>query len=376
MMKTDLTIIEEMKLKVGNNLEMGILNHNNRRILLYTHFDLDGLGTIILLNQFSNIELEYKIFPRDANECINDIEKWNEYTDIIFTDLSVSDEVASIISNFKFTNPNINIILLDHHESSIYLNRHEWCFVRPHDLDNDIVMSGTWLLYLYLQQAFEISLHFSNSYIHEFARRVAYYDTFYFKREASKALYENDEPEDLCLLWNSIDKNEFIEQITDNIKHSIILNKENLITIKTIKKIIEKECWKQYYNTRICTIDGKVVAFFYCESYISQVAAFIYEKFPVVDYVCTVNMNKNTVSLRTRKDMNLSKEIAIPNGGGGHPQACGFTIDGMGKKVLEELIVPTLKTKSNIMDQIGDILKVAEFVDDEKNVLLEKYLDK
>lgn len=370
MNKDNIVYDEFLEICKSNPLVETLNKGESRKILLYTHFDLDGLGSIILLNQFDNIELEYKICPKDGNCCISEMNSWGDYTDVIFTDISVSDEIAQRITTRSIINKDINLILLDHHQSAEYLNKYKWAYVIPQDLDDDFVSSGTSLFCLYLNEAIS-TCNIDN--ISTFAQMVAFYDTFYFKREHGLSIFPNKEPYQLQLLLSSMNKDDFIDIMTQNLKDDIIFRKEDNIVINVMKGVIEKECWKYYYNTKICKISGYVVAFVYCDSYVSQVAEFIYEKFPEVDYVCTANMNSGAISLRTKKDINLSKIIAVPNGGGGHPQACGFTINNL-ETVFKDHILPSLELKSVIYDTVGNIRKDKSLLDDNGDLQLSRYL--
>lgn len=322
--------------KLGDKTD--ILSKQDARVLLYTHFDLDGLGSIILLKQFPNIDLRYIVCPLNANECIKDSILWENYDLVLITDLSVSEEVADKIDEYiKYGKDNVR--LLDHHESATYLNNREWACVIPQCKDINLVSSGTLLTYLYLIKPSSILYNLT---ISEFARLVSFYDTYFFKSEEGKLIYPDAEPEDLNLLVQSTTQSGFINKMINNISRDFLYTEEDKIVINTLRNVINNTCSRYYNNTRFIKIDGKIAAFCYCSTYISQVSAFIYEKCPEVDYVITVNMNRESISIRTKKDINLVTYIATPNNGGGHPDACGYSIKDIGIQTLLNSILHTL----------------------------------
>jgi nanoRNase/pAp phosphatase (c-di-AMP/oligoRNAs hydrolase) len=63
----------------------------------------------------------------------------------------------------------------------------------------------------------------------------------------------------------------------------------------------------------------------FSEEYSSELGNYIIKELGA-DYVVMINMQRMKVSLRSRKDINV-RSIAEMNGGGGHKNAAGFSID-------------------------------------------------
>ncbi len=107
-----------------------------KKIKLFTHTDLDGIGCAILgilAYGKDNINIEYCNYD-DVNEKVKEFymgaEK-NEYDKIFITDISVNEKIATIIKQYytdETYNPDIQ--LLDHHPTALELNKYDWAKVQ------------------------------------------------------------------------------------------------------------------------------------------------------------------------------------------------------------------------------------------------------
>ena len=298
------------------------------KLKLFTHNDLDGIGNIIIARLLENkgfydkINYEicdYKNINTKVLEYLDNIE---EDTELLFTDISISEEVAE-----KIDKMNINKKLLDHHKSALGLNKYDWCTVKEVDdysyLDkefSEIKTCGSLLFFEYKRDI--ITTYLPDLIIKslcDFILLIRLYDTWeWTKEDVLLAKHLND------LLFMRGREN-FIEDMLEKIKTGEFpINEQDYEDLVKRQKKIDvyidnKE--KQVVEVNIKGLNAGVVI---AENYISELADTILKRNVHLEILAVIN--DSTVSLRTRRNnIDLSK-LAEEYGGGGHPQAGGFAL--------------------------------------------------
>lgn len=298
-----------------------------KKIKLFSHTDLDGVGCNVLirnLDKKSDIEnLDYG----NVNERIKDFivnGKYVDYDYIFITDISVNEEVAGIIDEV-YKNEGINIVLLDHHPTALWLNKYEWANVEenityPYDGITEKT-SGTELLYRYILCNYDLmGVEFQyDTGVTDFVTQVKRYDTWLWNTK-----YKDNKPKKLNDLFHILGKDRFIEGIEEDFyrvgsfisKYSLLLELEqekiDKYVNEKIKEIVVKE------------INGYTVGIVFADHNQSELGNRLSEINSKLDLIAMIGVN--TVSYRTiRDDINCS-EFAKAFNGGGHPKASGSQI--------------------------------------------------
>ncbi|MGL5050169.1 MAG: hypothetical protein ACRC6E_05975, partial [Fusobacteriaceae bacterium] len=105
-------------------------------ILHISHTDFDMIGCqLVLEHVFGRGEVKtVRCNYTNVNERLKEVlttDKYNSYSNIIITDISVNEEVASIIES-KMED---KVVLIDHHATAEWLNKYDWANVTTHDSD-------------------------------------------------------------------------------------------------------------------------------------------------------------------------------------------------------------------------------------------------
>lgn len=284
----------------------------NKKIKLFTHNDLDGVGCSILMYNYASTNhthyLNYNEVNYEITSFINS-GKVDEYDEIFITDISVNEEVAELI-NEKYAE---KFILIDHHKTALWLNKYDWAFVKKEEAAN-IKACGTSLLFWYIKLR---GYQFINKkLVKEFVELVRKYDTWEWKT--------NNEilPFELNILFKSMPIFEFSKNINKKIvKNKPIFGEADYKAISIYKDMVNRYIDERMYYQYITKNYHYYVTF--AEDHVSAIGDQFLEKNPEVDFIAIVNMNSYSISFRTKKkDIDVS-EIAKLFYGGGHPQASG-----------------------------------------------------
>ena len=300
-------------------------------VKVFSDNDLDGHGCVLVLQHYyKDVDTTYTN-PNAINAKINkfiDSGQYKEYDYIFITDVSVNKKLANRINDL-----NINVVLLDHHETAIKLNKFDWCHVV---IDNgEDLECGTSLVYNYLinEKQFE-----PNKNLETFVRTIQLYDTWMWKDK-----YNVEYPYDLSLLFNIYGGKEFndiyLERLSNNFELFTQFEKQ-LIEI-------EKKRINRYVNSKLSQINkielklkGKnyLVGLCFSDKYNDILGHEICNNNSNLDFSMMVS-NMNSISFRTDKsNIDLAK-ISKIFGGGGHASAAGCQIKKISKnKIIEYLL--------------------------------------
>lgn len=336
------------------------------KIMLFTHTDLDGVGCDITLRTMLsyNDDIVTKFCDyNNVNDKIlefiksDEIKKYSKDDWIMITDISVSKELAEKLDNINKNQ--VNILLLDHHETALWLNKYSWAMVKTEDnINNNIEKTcGTRMVFDYAipfskshLSSFQ-SIHETNKKIYlleHFVEIVRKYDTWLWNTK-----YNDEIPKKYNDLLYILGRNKFYGNIRNKIEYGkdmkMHLSKQDNLLLELeeekIKRYVDK---KEKSIIKVSEFSHKFGVIF-CENYVSQVGNTLSERNPDLDFIMMINLDDMKVNLRTtRKDVKVN-DFAKQFGGGGHPRAAGFTLSKLSS---------SSKLLKTIFDQINAIKKI------------------
>lgn len=278
----------------------------HKGLVLYLHIshnDLDGVGCGILIKKFlKNVNTLYLNYS-DVDQALE--EEGNGYSTVIITDVSPSQRAYSNALG------ETEIIFIDHHPTSSWAKGN-------HGTVHDTTKSATKLTYEWLQaQGHDVSAYA------DFTDCVNDFDMWHMQRADSLQMN---------ILFMKLGIDRFEKRFLAN-PSTAFDEAESLIVFT------EEDRRDRYMRNaakagfQFTDTKGRTAYAVFCEEYNSEVGNYITNELDV-DYVVIVNAQKKKVSLRSVPDVDVS-EIAVANGGGGHKNASGFSVDfGFGMKCL------------------------------------------
>ena len=310
--------------------------NQNEKVKLFTHTDLDGVGCSIVANvAFRNVDVTY-CENSNVDELVGQFYKDKEYDyydSVFITDLSVNPDVALLIQESYMEKGNThNVFLLDHHGTATWLNeRYDWALVAPEIYGK--LQSGTNLLFDFLTGSEMFEDHHA-TVLGLLVEKIRRYDTW----EWSKVFADN-EARDLNQLLYLVGREEFVSEYLDRILHSPrftfsegswleLFSDGDKLLIKNDNQNKRSYTRRKRKQMRVIEYNGFNIGVVFAERYISELGNDLSSENPELKFIAIIDMGSNKVSLRTiHKDIDLGKDIARKFGGGGHPQASGFSFN-------------------------------------------------
>lgn len=305
------------------------------KIKIFTHTDLDGVGcAIIAYLAFGkeNVDVEYCNYDDvdDKVEAFMENEDlYRSYDSIFITDISVSDQVASMIDCLDKTERTVR--LFDHHGTALRLDNYFWCTVYEY-LDG-VKTSGTELFYLYLSNNLSLTYdQTSQNKISRFVSIVRDYDTWRWKELGEDGLVSKQMND----LFHIYGRDKFIELAmkrimfgTSPLHQDEWFSETDLLLLEQKQKDIDIYVEQKEKQITVKTDQwGNTYGVIFAERYFSELGNRLCEIHPELAYIAMIDISRGRVSYRTiRDDINLGTEIAHNYGGGGHPKAAGSTFD-------------------------------------------------
>lgn len=299
------------------------------KIKMFTHIDLDGLGCAVIAKfaygRNATIDVEFCEY-NNINERVNAfLSSPNCYDyDIMFiTDISVNDKkVLNKINEYDITN---EAVLLDHHATSLYLNKFDWAMVAVKDSSGKPTC-GTELLYRWLKMT---HLLFFSRPADDFVRYVTGWDTFLWRTD-EKAYSLSDS---LNLLLKKYDKLSFVDKMSYRLaclyNESFTLDSEDSAFVESKKFEREtyiKDAMSVAYKTKSSDDMNIGILFSTVKEFDSMLGNTYCEANPDIDYCLIINIATGYTSLRTCKDNIHVGNVAKQHGGGGHDKAAGYIV--------------------------------------------------
>lgn len=331
-----------------------------KKKIVFYHTDLDGYGVKVAarlhyelrgvdLNDVLFIKADYYGEELFIDKLIDkNIKGYEEEIDeIILGDISVKEEkTAEYLDELSKTK---KVILRDHHESAVKLNKYKFAKVREKD-DEGILRSGTYWIVEELLNKEYINKHPN---LKKFFYLVDMFDTWKWANVTPKVT----EAEDLTIMFDILKEEGFDNEIYPKL---LFENDVNIFDEKIkyllgyIHKDLNKNAWSVYFGMRIGTYvyhdkDGDIpltvgiMSTSAGSSMIAQRVREILKKNNMhVDFLMNVG-TRGGIALRAddncKVPCGLIAEQLTGRNGGGHPGSAGASIDvNRVRKGLVEMI--------------------------------------
>ena len=266
-------------------------------ILHISHNDLDGIGcTVLTKAAFGGVDVMHTTHS-DIDQVVMD--NYEGYDTIIISDIVPSEKVLAIVSAER------DCTVIDHHASTAH-------FVgQYHEIVHDITVSATMLTYRWLtENGHDVQKH---EYMVEL---VNDYDLW---------ILNNPQSLQLNLLYNVIGIASTFERLYGDPFQGFHPMEAAIITTETerMESYLSAVMENAHYAK---DTEGLTFGLLFAERYASELGNRVLVEVASCDYVVIINMAKNRASLRSSGGRSILA-IAQRNGGGGHSQAAGFSVD-------------------------------------------------
>ena len=291
------------------------------KVLLFTHEqDIDGMGCAILgkcaFNDFDYIPCKTFDITAKVKEQIDNGNIYN-YNAVFVTDLCVKEPVLGNIANDQ--NLKDKFLILDHHKSEIDEGNNKYPFVNIVVKNKKGLASGTSLFYDYLINNKYIE---SNQFFNELVELTRQYDTWEWKN-----IYNNEKARMLHILFENIGYQSYFDMIMNmTSQNNFEFNDWQLRIIDDFNKNLKSNLTKIVDNIIVKNLS--ICKKNYCIGFVkspykyrNDIPEFIKENNEYnIDAVAMIMLDRETVSYRSIKDVDVSA-IATYFGGKGHHKA-------------------------------------------------------
>ncbi|MGL5507354.1 MAG: DHH family phosphoesterase [Paraclostridium sp.] len=294
------------------------------KVKVFTHTDLDGIGSVVLLSVLLDAEVEYEChgyatIDSAVSGYFKD-KKFLDYDMTLITDISIRKDFA-VEAVSRMWNLGHKVGLLDHHPTAEFLNQKLWANVQTEKPN-----CGTSLTYEYIVRAFEEEIRNFDPAIlkdvNKFVELVSQWDTWLWAETGNKTAKELND------LYYMYGREYFLENMITKLKEGDgLFDSSDVKALEIRQKQIDK-----YIETKakqLMLVDNAykslTAGVVYAEDFISELGHELLAEFDEIDYVMMINMGQRTASLRAREEDNVDVEaIAASYGGGGHIKSAGF----------------------------------------------------
>lgn len=294
----------------------------DKSLLLISHVaDPDGITPVIMAREVFKKVDTILINPGEVDKNLK--ENLDKYDVIHITDLNVSPELASFISeNEEYCN---KVRVIDHHISGIELDKYS--FITVIDERDGRKESATSLYYEYLL-SISSSLVLRKDSLKGLVEQVRIIDTYDFKSDL------DEEAHNIDALFSILGRENYIDYFTTYIHENDCFeyNSSMMFLVK-----LEQDKMRNYLEQReqdlsIVSLDGHKAGLIYAERYRSDLAQHMLRKFDDLDMMIIIRFPKN-ISYRSNDKVDLSG-FSKKYGGGGHKNAAGSPLP---KDLLEKV---------------------------------------
>lgn len=302
-----------------------------KRIKHFSHTDLDGVGCTIISKlaygeRVDAVHCDYN----NVNETVEEfLEAGNldDYELILITDISVKEELAEKL-NELFKTSEIDIMLVDHHNTALWLNDYDWAYVYSEYEDEEegrtAKSSGTSMLYEILSQEAEFPVGAA-----DFAEQVRRYDTWEWNdiyetilpKELNDYLYMVGRGKFANLMLATIPSNDPGKEVYFDVTARALLDQKQA----EIKDYIKKKNDQLQKVVIETDKDGNdvLIGVVFAEQHVSELGNELCKIHEDIQYVVMIEPGRYRLSFRTRRDDIDLGEVAKAYDGGGHPKAAG-----------------------------------------------------
>ena len=289
------------------------------KVMLFSHTDLDGYGCNIVLEALNIPYFAININYENNNEVIKEYiegEYYKDYKKTYITDISVNEEVAELINNTK----DLNLVLLDHHPTSEWLNKYSWVNVSVNGAFEKTC--GTEMLFNYLLSK-DCNILLNNKEnlynIILLVQKIKRWVTWLWKDK-----YNDESSKKLNDLFYILGERNFITRLNKYKYNADLLINEYEYLLKAQQDKINKYVEKKNKELIKRKINKYEVGIVFANQFQSELGNKLAESNSDCDLIAMIG--ENTISYRSIKDNVNCGEFAKLFGGGGHPKTSGSEI--------------------------------------------------
>lgn len=304
-------------------------------VLIFSHeTDIDGMGGVILASlAFHYVTYELTTpekLPSLLKDFIEDDSIYN-FDKIFVTDMWLEDPMLTQVAEDKDLAGKFYIF--DSHRSAIEATYDRYPFTIIKAADDYGKCCGTSLFYEYLLE--NNYLKKSAKGIYKFVELTRKYDTWEWKTR-----YQDSEPEELAILYESIGNDMYIDLMINKLRENdfhFCLDENDIKKVETKKLQNKKSVELAIKTKREKTVGGYKAVIVDSEyQYRNFIAEYFREDNNDYDFVMIVARDRGTVSFRTiNQDVNV-RMIAEDFGGTGHDFAAKAKINDALEKIIEK----------------------------------------
>ena len=278
----------------------------DKKILCYHHNDMDGRSAGAVVAHYFGIEDGANFHEVNYDGNLPDIENAKDFDQVIFVDYSFTEKTCNVLKDL--IKKEVNIIWIDHHDSSVRLIKDHPEFKLPGIVKNGI--SGAALAYMYF---------FDTTYdeIPYFLILVSDYDCWILKLDPLSSYFK--------LGIDMVDSNPFSDTW-----RKLLNNPEKVSAVNAIcetGKVIKMYVDKTNKETLEAASFETELAGHKCLAVNARGNSWVFgDKIKEYPLVCLFHYDKDKYeySIYTDSDSIDCSKIAESLGGGGHPKASGF----------------------------------------------------
>lgn len=301
-----------------------------KKIKLFSHADLDGYGCKLLMNLLQNtcIDTSYLDGSYESLMNIRDYilnKEYKEYDMTFVTDLVVNEEIIKAINSVN----DLNIKVLDHHRTSLWMNKYDWATIKV-DGDSEPTCGTELVFELIKDDLRHIQSENKDLYqnILDMIQTIKRYDTWLWFRK-----YNDIIPKKLNDLFYILGEKNFDNSVIKNNYDVKVILEEYTFLLKLEQEKIDDYVLRKNQELILKKIDKYIVGIVFAEQYQSELGNRLASLNPNCDII--VMISDLFIRCRTIKENVNCAEFAIRFGGAGQLQASGAIIS---KKAKDEII--------------------------------------
>jgi oligoribonuclease NrnB/cAMP/cGMP phosphodiesterase (DHH superfamily) len=312
-----------------------------KETILVTHRNcMDGAGCAIMFLQAGGKRenIRYVAAGQVERFMKNDpVFKTDKF--LIFADLGLNQKTAFDTKHAEEMEKRGNCVILDHHESSLYLETRPWCRI-------DMNACGTELLRRYLVFYGFMKENTPDAFM-KLSNLIDDFDRGFFRDSRALAMAD---------LFTFVGQQRFIDRFKspwarfidenfwgpDELEILDIIRDRRLeATEFAVKRVVKRELLvPEYFSFPL-----KGAFLVSSEPYINHILMRILDENTDCQFAAQINFDKGSVSLRSRGDINV-REIAQLFGGAGHRAASGHPIPKDTVSEILEFMYPIIQEDS------------------------------
>lgn len=310
--------------------------------LLLTHNDMDAAGAeIVARKAFKNLTVKNcgnNEMSSDIVTAVLDNLAEHKYNTIIVCDISCNEDDAVVVNDNL---GNTNLVLLDHHDTALHLNKYDWALVKSEIItdsfrtsyycnmnNNDNAhSSGTSLLYDFCDHFDLLGDYKNNEMLQTIVHTIATYDTWdWINFESS----HYDKLDKICDIYGI---QRFVKVYSDKIdnNNAVLIDEQEELLLEIEQEKIDsfREHIKKSFIVADLELDNKIYSMVMCFTgqYLQEAFDVMKTEYPGKD-LYIINYGSG-ISFRTcNENMHLGKFVKEHfTNGGGHAGAAGFKVE-------------------------------------------------